>query len=696
MRFTSLALFAGVSLAAISAWSNATDVLVGLHLFDGDDLTSRYDSSHHLTSHHTDHRKPPHRRPPPHKGPHRRPPAHRKPPHHRTKKGYTTYCPHSTVLTITTCKKHVCGPTLISVSEPTSITLTEDCLVEETHTPDEHVTGPAPPVTKVVEYTVTDYATYCPKPTVLTYTKYIKHKRIPVAYTVTAPSTITITGTCILASTITSKSTATVNVAQHVAYGTVTKTVEETYTDYITYCPTPTVFTVTKLINKQRAVYDITVTEATTLTVYGTCVVASTITEEVNLDGREGSDCERDYSYRPTLLTVTKLVKELREASVITVTKATTITVPGTLVVATTITEAYKATKAAAYLHAFTETAYETTVTEYTTYCPTPTALTVTQLVNNVRAVAVITVTEATTISVPGTVVYLTTVTEKETATAAAAVVNAAAVTTTAYTVTEFTTYFPSATVYTVTQVVNEEQTVSVITVTEATTVSVPGTVVYASVAAVALAQTEYTVTEFTTYIPEATLYTVTQIVNEQQAVNVITVTEATTLAVPGTIVVSAAVTADAAAYATVAAVNAVAESVVASTVTEFSTYLPYATAFTYTQLVDNEETVSVISVTEATTLTVEGTVIVASTVTAPPAADVYDIATAGPTDTVILESTALPKSVAAQAVAAAYQAPEVSALPYSVSPAVTTIENGAARRVAGIVGVIGVVALLY
>ncbi|KAM9900252.1 hypothetical protein OXX80_012079 [Metschnikowia pulcherrima] len=48
--------------------------------------------------------------------------------------GYTTYCPASTVVTITTCSEHKCAPHTVTVSEATTLTITEECVVPTTYT----------------------------------------------------------------------------------------------------------------------------------------------------------------------------------------------------------------------------------------------------------------------------------------------------------------------------------------------------------------------------------------------------------------------------------------------------------------------------------------------------------------------------------------------------------------------------------
>mmetsp|Transcript_2808 Transcript_2808/g.3310 ORF Transcript_2808/g.3310 Transcript_2808/m.3310 type:complete len:158 (+) Transcript_2808:61-534(+) len=47
---------------------------------------------------------------------------------------YTTYCPYSTVVTVTKCEEDKCNPTTITVSEATTLTVTGECVVPTTYT----------------------------------------------------------------------------------------------------------------------------------------------------------------------------------------------------------------------------------------------------------------------------------------------------------------------------------------------------------------------------------------------------------------------------------------------------------------------------------------------------------------------------------------------------------------------------------
>lgn len=85
---------------------------------------------------------------------------------HITVTGYTTYCPESTVLTITTCENKACGPKTITVSEAQTVTVTEECIVPKTSTTPvvaPTTTEPAPETTKPASSK--SEVTSAPKPT---------------------------------------------------------------------------------------------------------------------------------------------------------------------------------------------------------------------------------------------------------------------------------------------------------------------------------------------------------------------------------------------------------------------------------------------------------------------------------------------------------------------------------------------------
>lgn len=60
---------------------------------------------------------------------------------------YTTYCPESTTVTITTCTQNKCAPHKITVTEPTTITVTGECVVPSTAAPATTAPATAAPAT---------------------------------------------------------------------------------------------------------------------------------------------------------------------------------------------------------------------------------------------------------------------------------------------------------------------------------------------------------------------------------------------------------------------------------------------------------------------------------------------------------------------------------------------------------------------
>lgn len=56
---------------------------------------------------------------------------------------YTTYCPESTTITVTTCDQNKCGENVITVTEATTVVVTGECVVPVTPTPSPATTTPA-------------------------------------------------------------------------------------------------------------------------------------------------------------------------------------------------------------------------------------------------------------------------------------------------------------------------------------------------------------------------------------------------------------------------------------------------------------------------------------------------------------------------------------------------------------------------
>lgn len=56
---------------------------------------------------------------------------------------YTTYCPNPTTITITTCTQDRCAPHPITITEPTTVTVTGECVVPSTQAPPPQETTPS-------------------------------------------------------------------------------------------------------------------------------------------------------------------------------------------------------------------------------------------------------------------------------------------------------------------------------------------------------------------------------------------------------------------------------------------------------------------------------------------------------------------------------------------------------------------------
>ena len=81
--------------------------------------------------------------------------------------GYTTYCPAATTVTITTCKEHKCAPTHITVAGPTTITVTEECVVPSTAPPKTVAPATTAPPAKSSPTTVAAQSSKPPKDSTL-------------------------------------------------------------------------------------------------------------------------------------------------------------------------------------------------------------------------------------------------------------------------------------------------------------------------------------------------------------------------------------------------------------------------------------------------------------------------------------------------------------------------------------------------
>ncbi|KAJ8143775.1 hypothetical protein OY671_003101 [Metschnikowia pulcherrima] len=190
------------------------------------------------------------------------------------------------------------------------------------------------------DITVTDYTTYCPAHTTVTITTCTNHRCAPTTITVTAATTITIKGECLVPTTVTH------NVP-------VTKTVYTTHVTvdgYTTYCPAHTTLTITTCSNHRCAPTTLTVIAGATITIRGECLVPTTVTRTVPVTKTStvytSHVTVNGYTtYCPASTVVTVTLCNLKCAPrFITVTRATTLTVTGDVLVPTTVTSVFSST----------------------------------------------------------------------------------------------------------------------------------------------------------------------------------------------------------------------------------------------------------------------------------------------------------------------------------------------------------------
>lgn len=108
---------------------------------------------------------------------------------------YTTYCPEATTLTITTCSDNRCLPTRITVTEPTTVTITDEVLCSTTspiqppQSSTNHETGSIITGEDTNTHKGTESTVYVPSTTVVTITTCSNHKCHPTEVTVTTSAT---------------------------------------------------------------------------------------------------------------------------------------------------------------------------------------------------------------------------------------------------------------------------------------------------------------------------------------------------------------------------------------------------------------------------------------------------------------------------------------------------------------------------
>ncbi|KGU01565.1 hypothetical protein MEM_06167 [Candida albicans L26] len=261
----------------------------------------------------------------------------------------------------------------------------------------------------------------------------------------------------------------------------------------------------------------------------------------------------------PTTFTVSTCTNDVCQPTVVTVTEETTITIPGTVVCPVVSTPSGSASASASAGASSEEegsvVTTQVTVTDFTTYCPYPTTLTITKCENNECHPTTIPVETATTVTVTGEVICPTTTSTspKESSSEAAS----SEVITTQVTVTDYTTYCPLPTTIVVSTCDEEKCHPTTIEVSTPTTVVVPGTVVHPSTSATiitttaeqppaspevstieSVVTTPATLTGYTTYCPEPTTIVLTTCSDDQCKPHTVSATGGETVSIPATIVV--------------------------------------------------------------------------------------------------------------------------------------------------------------
>ena len=261
----------------------------------------------------------------------------------------------------------------------------------------------------------------------------------------------------------------------------------------------------------------------------------------------------------PTTFTVSTCTNDVCQPTVVTVTEETTITIPGTVVCPVVLTPSGSASASASAGASSEEegsvVTTQVTVTDFTTYCPYPTTLTITKCENNECHPTTIPVETATTVTVTGEVICPTTTSTspKESSSEAAS----SEVITTQVTVTDYTTYCPLPTTIVVSTCDEDKCHPTTIEVTTPSTVVVPGTVVHPSTSATiitttaeqppaspevstieSVVTTPATLTGYTTYCPEPTTIVLTTCSDDQCKPHTVSATGGETVSIPATIVV--------------------------------------------------------------------------------------------------------------------------------------------------------------
>ena len=341
---------------------------------------------------------------------------------------FVTTCPYPTTFTVSTCTNDVCQPTVVTVTEETTITIPGTVVCPVVLTPSGSASASASAGASseeegsvvTTQVTVTDFTTYCPYPTTLTITKCKNNECHPTTIPVETATTVTVTGEVICPTTT---STSPKESSSEAASSEVITT-QVTVTDYTTYCPLPTTIVVSTCNEDKCHPTTIEVTTPSTVVVPGTVVCPTTSVatpsqsevatkpttiSSVVTTGVTTTDYTT-YCPSPTTIVVSTCDEEKCHPTTIEVSTPTTVVVPGTVVhpstsatIITTTAEQPPASPEVSTIESVVTT--PATLTGYTTYCPEPTTIVLTTCSDDQCKPHTVSATGGETVSIPATIV---------------------------------------------------------------------------------------------------------------------------------------------------------------------------------------------------------------------------------------------------------------------------------------------------
>ena len=341
---------------------------------------------------------------------------------------FVTTCPYPTTFTVSTCTNDVCQPTVVTVTEETTITIPGTVVCPVVLTPSGSASASASASASseeegsvvTTQVTVTDFTTYCPYPTTLTITKCENNECHPTTIPVETATTVTVTGEVICPTTT---STSPKESSSEAASSEVITT-QVTVTDYTTYCPLPTTIVVSTCNEDKCHPTTIEVTTPSTVVVPGTVVCPTTSVatpsqsevatkpttiSSVVTTGVTTTDYTT-YCPSPTTIVVSTCNEDKCHPTTIEVTTPSTVVVPGTVVhpstsatIITTTAEQPPASPEVSTIESVVTT--PATLTGYTTYCPEPTTIVLTTCSDDQCKPHTVSATGGETVSIPATIV---------------------------------------------------------------------------------------------------------------------------------------------------------------------------------------------------------------------------------------------------------------------------------------------------